>query len=124
MSADLVRLLRSLEVDGVRLGLAPDGRLRYRASVKLTPERLAELAEHKDVLTAAVRIGVGARLPGPLARLVGQAAQGSLQPGGLNTPGGLVTNVSEYVVHTAASHAVGNSDAERRLWNVWRALQR
>lgn len=123
MSAELLRLLRTLHAEDVRLALAPDGRLRYCSHCRVSPDRVAELAEHKDVLVAALRVGVGARLPWPLARLVGRASRDAIVPGALTTPGGLIVNVSEYVVHTAASHAVGNSDAERRLWDVWRSLQ-
>ncbi|MFC4426974.1 hypothetical protein [Deinococcus navajonensis] len=115
-------LLRELEGRGVRLTVQ-EGRLVARAPHgAVTPELAAQIKAQKDALVQALQAseaGQLAPLPESLVRLV----RAAVSPG-LNfptiLPAGLVPNLGEYVLASAALYAAG-INPERQLQALWAA---
>lgn len=114
-------LLRELERRGVRLAVE-GGRLTARAPQgAVTPELAEQIRVHKDDLMATLQASGGAvpRLPEALVRLVCAAVSDHLNhPASL--PSGMVTNLGEYVLASAALYAAG-VEPERQLQALWAA---
>ncbi|MCD0156907.1 hypothetical protein [Deinococcus sp. 6GRE01] len=118
VSPDLLQELAArgvrLEVEGGRLiARAPDG--------AVTPELSAQIRAHKADLIAALQPSRGtlAPLPEALVRLI-RAAVGNHLNFPAPLPGGLVSNLGEYVLATAAMYAAG-VEPERQVKALWEA---
>lgn len=116
-----LELLRELEGRGVRLAI-DGGQLIARAPQgAITPELAAQLKEQKAALMAALQGGGSASpcLPDALVRLIRAAVGNHLSfPAAL--PGGLVPNLGDYVLSSAALYAAG-VEPERQLQALWAA---
>lgn len=113
-------LLRELEGRGVRL-LVEGGQLVARGpSGAITPELAGQIKAQRDVLLRELQGDEGERLsplPEPLARLVRAAVSPGLNyPASL--PHGMVPNLGDYVLASAALYAVGIEPA-RQLQALW-----
>ena len=117
-------LLVTLEAAGVMVSLNASGDgLKLSAATLPPAELLAQIRAAKPALLQALQptgnTSPLAPLPEPLARLVYAASGNHLnRPGVL--PSGVVMNLGEYVLTTAALYATGR-DPERQLSDLWAA---
>ncbi|UBV42123.1 hypothetical protein LAJ19_10830 [Deinococcus taeanensis] len=116
-----LELLRELEGRGVRLAI-DGGQLVARAPQgAITPELAAQLKAQKAALMAALQNPgtTPASMPDALVRLI-QAAVGNHLNFPAVLPGGVVANLGEYVLSSAALYAAGVEPA-RQLQALWAA---
>ncbi len=114
-------LLNTLEGLGVQATVTPSGKLRLEPASLVPAALLDEVRAQRAELLAALQSGGEAvalvPLPEPLARLVYAASGNHLnRPGAL--PSGMVMNLGEYVLASAALYAVGR-DPGRQLADLW-----
>lgn len=138
----IVELVRQLDQHGVSLALTPEGKIRPMGDQPPPAELIAairanrvELVRHLERLEgrgAAVPEQGGAQvaaptvtaprlapLPEALVRLI-RAAVGNHLNFPAPLPGGLVSNLGEYVLATAAMYAAG-VEPERQIQALWEA---
>ena len=119
----VAELLTELRARGVTL-TAQDGQLQTTAPKgAITPDLGAAIKAQKAALLVALQGPVSAAalapLPEPLVRLVSAAVGNHLnRPGFL--PSGIVMNLGEYVLATAALYATGR-DPQLQLAHLWEA---
>ena len=115
-------LLRELEGRGVHLSVDGGRLVAHAPQGAVTPELAAQIKAQKDALLKALQ-GVPSGHLAPLPDILGRMVRAAVSPG-LNypaqLPGGMVTNLGEYVLASAALYAAG-LEPERQLQSLWAA---
>lgn len=113
-------LLDTLEGLGVQTTITPAGKLQLAPASLVPAALLGEIKVRRAEILATLQaptVSPLAPLPEPLVRLVNAAAGNHLQrPAQL--PNGIVTDLGEYVLTSAAKYAAG-CDPERQLADLW-----
>lgn len=114
-------LREKLEQKGVTL----TPKLTYQSAAPLDAETLALLRTHKaDLLRDLTAPDAPPRLPWQLERLISAACADVLPKDTTTLPDGLVPDLGRYTLGWAAAYLVSDRvEAERRLWQVYRAWQ-
>ncbi|THF86131.1 hypothetical protein E7T09_12945 [Deinococcus sp. KSM4-11] len=118
----VTELLRELEGRGVRLAVEGSRLVARAPQGAVTPELAEQIKMQKAALMAAIQATGGQHLPPlpeALARLV-HAAVGNHLNYPASIAGGMVGNLGDYVLASAALYAVG-SDPERHIQALWAA---
>ena len=113
-------LLDTLEGLGVQVTITPAGKLQLEPASLVPAALLVEIKARKaEVLVTlqAPTVPSLAPLPEPLVRLVNAAAGNHLQRLA-QLPNGIVTDLGEYVLTSAAKYAAC-CDPERQLTDLW-----
>ena len=117
----VLTLLDTLESLGVQVTVTPGGKLRLEPASLVPAALLDEVrAQRAELLDALQPRGVAvalAPLPEPLVRLI-YAASGNHLNRPVALPSGMVMNLGEYVLASAALYAVGR-DPGRQLADLW-----